>query len=82
MGGIYPWEVSFQGGGGLWEVSVHGGGGYLCPWGSLSRGVSFNERAVRILLECIIVYYIYIGVKAKARFFFELLNVNIKLDYI
>ena len=59
------WGVCIGGGESLsrgWGVSVQGG---LCPgWGSLSRGsLSWrppspygNERAVRILLECILVW--------------------------
>ena len=69
-GGLCPgeclcWGVSVQGTVSVQGVSVHGGGG------SLSRGVSVwggslswrhppygNERAVRILLECILVFCI------------------------
>ena len=53
--GLCPGGVSVQG------VSVQGG--FLCPGGSLSREGSLswrppysNERTVRILLECILVY--------------------------
>ena len=60
--GLCPgwWRVSVQGGEG---VSVQDGGGPLSRVGSLSRGgegstpsLYGNERAVRILLECILVW--------------------------
>ena len=47
-GGVFVWKVSVQG------SSVQGG---LCPgWGSVRENPPYgNERAVRILLECILV---------------------------
>ena len=54
LGGVRGWS-----GGGMCGCSrgVHGcsGGGH--PWDTTRYGDTINERAVRILLECILVQY-------------------------
>ena len=67
--GVSIWGVSVQEGVSVWGVSVHEGS---LSRRSLSRGVSVcgslswrpplygNEQAVRILLECILVVYIFV----------------------
>ena len=77
-------EVSFQEGG-LWGVmergvSVRRGG--VCPGGSLSETpVKVRERAVRILLECILVNRLLTGLSCAAvcpsiRMYFMLVSCN------
>ena len=74
LGGLCPGGLS---GGSVQGVSVWGS---LCPGGVLSRGVSVtetprysNERAVRILLECILVVF-HFNVRFFSKFKLELVD--------
>ena len=77
-------EVSFQEGvfGGQWRGESLSGGGGLCPGGSLSETpVKVGERAVRILLECILVNRLLTGLSCAAvcpsiRMYFMLVSCN------
>ena len=61
-GGVRGWEVGVvHGWGDVWLGGMHGGGGGACmsrmPPGQILRlRHTVNERTVRILLECILVF--------------------------
>ena len=59
-GGRALWGVACVAGGHAWQGGVHGGGAcHTCPppANTTRYGDTVNERAVRILLECILVSF-------------------------